>query len=99
MGHLPIKTRFEHSLYSTSKMATSQRYKKSNKNDRNKKFGKIKKHLLEYVLKNIPAKFGDDPSIVRQRKLGMMNLTYRQTFFFHWLILGPIGLERTQKFF
>ena len=57
----------------------------------------VKKKLpLEYVLKNIPAKFGDDPSILRQRKLEIMNLTVT---FFHWLILGPIGLKRTQIFF
>ena len=56
----------------------------------------LKKKLpLEYVLKNIPAKFGDDPTILRHRKLGMMILT--ETFF-HWLILGPICLKRTQIF-
>ena len=36
---------------------------------------KIKQQGLDYVLKNIPAKFGDDQSILRERKLGMMNLT------------------------
>ena len=60
--------------------------------------GKNKKPPLDYVLKNIPAKCGDDQSILRQRKLGMMNLTDRQTFF-HWLILVPVGLKCTQKFF
>ena len=30
-----------------------------------------KKYPLDYVLENIPAKFGDDQSILRQRKLGM----------------------------
>ena len=41
---------------------------------------KNKKLPLDYVLKlNIPAKFGDEQSIFRQRKLGMMNLTDRHT--------------------
>ena len=43
-----------------------------------------KKKRLDYVLKNIPAKVGDDQSILGQRKLGMMKRD-RQTdrdFFF-----------------
>ena len=57
------------------KLAKSQKYKKSNKIDKKENFEKIKKLGLDYVLKNIPAKFGDDQSILRERKLGMMNLT------------------------
>ena len=59
------------------KLAKSQKYKKSNKMDENENFEK--KVPLDYVLKNIPAKFGDDQRILRQRKLGMMNLTNIQT--------------------
>ena len=35
-------------------------------------FEKIRKHPLDYALKNIPAKFGDDQSIMRHKKLGRM---------------------------
>ena len=61
------------------KFAKSKKYKKFNKIDNNENFEKIKKLPLDYVLKNIPAKFGDDQSILRQRKLGMMKLTDRHT--------------------
>ena len=63
------------------------------------------KKTLDYVLENKSAKFGDDQSILRHRKLGMTKLdrqtdrqTYLQTYrlFIHWLILGPICLKRTQ---
>ena len=57
------------------KLAKSQKYKKYKKIDINENLKKIKKLHLDYVLKNIPAKFGDDQSILRQRKLWMMNLT------------------------
>ena len=58
-----------------------QKYKKSNKINKNENFEKIKeKQPLDYVLKNIPAKFDDDWSILGQIKLEMMKLTDR--FFF-----------------
>ena len=90
-------------------MAKSQKHNKTNKIDINENFEKIKKLPLEYVLKNIPVKFGNDPSILRQRKLEMMNLTDRHTdkqtnrhtdrqTFFHWLFLGPTGLKQTLFF-
>ena len=63
-------------------LAKSKKYKKSNKIVKNLNFEKIKKIGLDYVLKNIPAKFSDDQSILRQRKLGMMkrdSQTDRQT--------------------
>ena len=41
-----------------------------NKNVKNEHFEK--KWPLDYVLKNRPAKFGDDQSILRHKKLGMM---------------------------
>ena len=49
------------------KFAKSQKYKKSNNIYENE----IRKKLpLENVLKNIPAKFGEDQSILRQKKIG-----------------------------
>ena len=53
-----------------------------------------KKYPLDYVLENIPAKFGDNQSILRQRKLGIMKRD-RHTYklFLHWLMLGPVGLK------
>ena len=55
--------------------------KKSNKIVKNGNFEKLINIGLDYVLKNIPTKFGDAQSILRLRKLGMMNLTDRQNFF------------------
>ena len=37
---------------------------------------------VDYVLKNIPAKIGDDQSILRYRKLGMMKRDRQTDFFF-----------------
>ena len=54
---------------------------------------------LDYVLKNIPAKFGDDQSILRQRKLGMMSLTDRQTDFFSPVDSLSYRSETHPKFF
>ena len=84
------------------KLAKAQKYKKKTIKTIQMKISrkmKIKKPL-DYVLKKIPAKFGDDQSILRRRKLGMINRdrrTYR--LFLHWLILGPAGLTRTKFFF
>ena len=59
---------------------------------------KIKKKLpLEYVLKNIPAKIGDD-ELDRQTYRHTVRQTDRH-FFFHWSILGPTDLKRTKNFF
>ena len=66
----------------TQNLVKSKKDKKSNKIVKNQNFEKIKKTGLDYVLKNIPAKFGDDPSILRQRKLGMMKRDRQTDFFF-----------------
>ena len=51
--------------------------KKSNKFDKNYNLGKFK--IIKLLPKNMSAKFGDDPSILRE-KIGMMNLTDRLFF-------------------
>ena len=63
--------------------AIARKYNKSNKIDKNDIFKKRKKLPLDYVLKIIPVEFVNDQSILKQRKLGMMNLTEldRQRFF------------------
>ena len=64
------------------KLASPKNTKNPIKSIKMKLSKKKTKKSLDYVLKNIPAKFGDHQSILRQRKLGIMNLTDRQADFF-----------------
>ena len=63
----------------------SVKYSKSNRNIIEQQVNKIgffliRKNSVDYVLKNIPAKFGDDQSLLKHKKLGKMEFGRQQKF-------------------